>query len=143
MAGPSDPAMSRGVGCGTGRIQRSLTRSASVPPEKPTPDDLSKLGECIGDNARIEKTATSQSATITYPRSRSHTRFRQVQAFPLTSMSIRSGLLVHELQRELHLAGSPRFKNVVECRRTDVAVGQPEIGAVEDIKQFGAELQPL
>ena len=56
-------------------------------------------------------------------------------------MSLHSNLLIHELQRELHQAWRLRRKNVVECRRTDVAVRQPEIRVVQDIEQFRAELQ--
>ena len=32
-------------------------------------------------------------------------------------------VLEHELQRKLHLPRSVRLKDMVECRRTDVAVG--------------------
>jgi hypothetical protein len=57
--------------------------------------------------------------------------------------SIRLDLLVHELQCKLHLAGSIRLKDVVECRRTDVAIRQMEVRAVEDVEQLGAELELL
>jgi hypothetical protein len=56
------------------------------------------------------------------------------------STSNRSALLIHELQRKLHLARSTRRKDIVECRRTDVAVGQTEVRAVQDVKQLRAEL---
>ena len=55
-------------------------------------------------------------------------------------ISIRPDLLVHELQRELHLARRFRLKDMVERWRTDVAVGQPEVRAVQDVKQLRAEL---
>ena len=55
-------------------------------------------------------------------------------------ISIRPDLLVHELQRELHLAWRFRLKDMVERWRTDVAVGQPEVRAVQDVKQLRAEL---
>jgi hypothetical protein len=58
-------------------------------------------------------------------------------------MSIRSDLLIHELQRKLHLARSLRLKDMVERWRTDVAVGQPEVRAVQDVKQLSAELELL
>ena len=57
--------------------------------------------------------------------------------------SIRLDLLEHELQRKLHLARSPRRKDMVECRRTDVAVRQKEVRAVQDVKQLRAELELL
>src|SRR5580698_6151338 len=57
----------------------------------------------------------------------------------LTGSPTRS--LKQELQRKLHLARRLRRKDMVERRRTDVAVGQPEIGAVQEVKQLRAELQ--
>ena len=57
--------------------------------------------------------------------------------------SIRSDLLIHELQCKLHLAWSLRFKDMVERWRADVAVGQPEVRAVQDVKQLSAELELL
>src|SRR3984957_2462725 len=59
------------------------------------------------------------------------------------STSIRSELLIHELQRKLHLARSLRLKDMVERWRTDVAVGQPEVRAVQDVKQLCTELELL
>ena len=50
-------------------------------------------------------------------------------------------LLEHELQRKLHLARSLRLKDMVERRRTDVTVRQPEIRPVQEVKQLRAELQ--
>src|SRR5579862_5351026 len=58
----------------------------------------------------------------------------------LIPTSIRSDLLIHKLQRKLHLARSVRGKDIVECRRTDVAIRQPEVRAVHDVKQLRAEL---
>lgn len=52
-----------------------------------------------------------------------------------------SGLLIHELQGKLHLARSLRLQDMVERRRTDVAVGQPEVGAVQNVKQLSAKLE--
>ena len=49
--------------------------------------------------------------------------------------------LKHKLQRKLHLARSPGREDVVECRRTDVAVGQLEVCAIQDVKQLRAELE--
>jgi hypothetical protein len=51
-------------------------------------------------------------------------------------------LLKQKLQRKLHLARRLRLKDMVERRRTDVTVGQPEICAVQDVKQLRAKLQP-
>src|ERR1700758_508029 len=59
----------------------------------------------------------------------------------LTSTSILLDVLIHELQCKLHLARSPRFKDMVECRRTDVAVGQKEVRTVQNVKQLRAELK--
>ena len=39
--------------------------------------------------------------------------------------------------------GVPAFKDMVECRRTDVAVRQKEVRAVQDVKQLRAELEML
>src|SRR5580698_2054949 len=57
----------------------------------------------------------------------------------LTGSPTRS--LKQELQRKLHLARRLRRKDMVERRRTDVAVGQPEIRAVQEVKQLRAELE--
>jgi hypothetical protein len=61
--------------------------------------------------------------------------------YPCTRGDRLSLLLELILQRKLHLARSLRRKDMVERRRTDVTVGQPKIGAVQDVKQFRAELQ--
>jgi hypothetical protein len=58
----------------------------------------------------------------------------------LIPTSIRPDLLKHKLQRKLHLARRIRLKDIVECRRTDVAVGQMKVRAVQDVKQLRAEL---
>ena len=59
------------------------------------------------------------------------------------STSIRSDLLIHKLQRKLHLARSLRLKDMVERWRADVAIGQSEVRAVQDVKQLSAELELL
>src|SRR5579884_13965 len=55
--------------------------------------------------------------------------------------SVHVDLLKHELQRELYLARSFRFEDMVEGRRTDIRVGQSEVRAVQDIKQLRSELE--
>src|SRR5580698_6378369 len=52
-------------------------------------------------------------------------------------------MLKHKLQRKLHLARSLCRKDMVECWRTDVAVGQIEVRAVQDVKHLRAELELL
>jgi hypothetical protein len=44
--------------------------------------------------------------------------------------------LKQELQREVHPARRLRLKDMVERGRTDVRVGQPEICAVQHVKQL-------
>ena len=53
------------------------------------------------------------------------------------------GRLIHELQRKLHLARRPRREDMVECRRTDVAVGQPEVRVIQEIEELRPELEFL
>src|SRR6516165_4746950 len=74
-----------------------------------------------------------------YPR-RKRRKVESIRSIPTTS---RPGPLKHELQRKLHLARSLRRENIVECRRTDVGVGQSKVRAVQDVKQLGAELELL
>lgn len=49
--------------------------------------------------------------------------------------------LEQEFQRELNLPCRLRRLDLIESGRTDVAVGQPEIGVIEDVKEFRAELK--
>src|SRR3954462_11327211 len=49
--------------------------------------------------------------------------------------------LEHELQRKLHLARGRGCKDVVECRRTDIGVGQMEVRAIQEVEQLRAELK--
>jgi hypothetical protein len=58
-----------------------------------------------------------------------------------TPTSICSDLLKHELQGKLNLAWSLRRKDMVERWRTDVAVGQSKVRAVQDVEQLRAELE--
>src|SRR5512141_40902 len=55
--------------------------------------------------------------------------------------AIREPILVHELQPELNQAWSLRCQDVIERRRTDVAVRQPEVRMIQDVKELGAELK--
>src|SRR6185503_3529119 len=52
-------------------------------------------------------------------------------------------LLEHELQRKLHLPRIFSCEDMIEARRTDIAVGQPEVSTVEEIKQLCSELELL
>src|SRR5690242_1502334 len=54
---------------------------------------------------------------------------------------VRLNLLIHELQRKLHLSRNLRRKNMVEGGRTYVAVWQSEVRAVQDVEQLRAELE--
>jgi hypothetical protein len=48
-----------------------------------------------------------------------------------------------EFQGQLHKAPWQRFRDFAEVWRTDVVVRQPEVSAVENVEELGAELQPL
>src|SRR5579884_1777998 len=49
--------------------------------------------------------------------------------------------LVHKLQCKLYLAGCLGRQNVVKSRRTDIAVREPEVCAVQDIEHLRSELK--
>ena len=46
-----------------------------------------------------------------------------------------------EFQGQLNDARRQRGLNLVERRRTDVAVGQAEVGMIENVEEFDAELE--
>src|SRR5579872_4809574 len=48
-----------------------------------------------------------------------------------------------ELQGQLNQPGRLGGQNLVECWRTDVAVGQPEVSVIQEVKELGAELELL
>ena len=50
--------------------------------------------------------------------------------------------LEQELQSELNLTGRRTGRgNAAECGRLDVVIGQPELGAIEQVEEFGLELR--
>src|SRR5579859_1789478 len=54
-----------------------------------------------------------------------------------------AGGLIDEFQRKLYLARSLGRQDVVECRRTNIAIRQPEIRAIQNVEQLRTELELL